>query len=86
MIIGILSWIVFGLVVGLVARLLIPGRQAIGVTKTILLGIAGSFIGGFVVFLLRGGEALQATSFIGSLLGAVALLWFATRKSRGTLN
>ncbi|MBX5470565.1 MAG: GlsB/YeaQ/YmgE family stress response membrane protein [Thermoleophilaceae bacterium] len=45
---GILSWIVWGLVVGAVARLLHPGRQAIGFVMTIALGIAGSLIGGFV--------------------------------------
>lgn len=77
----IIGWIVFGLIIGLLARFLVPGRQSIGLLKTIFLGIAGSFAGGFVVFLLRGGAAVQATSFIGSLLGAVVLLWLATRNS-----
>jgi uncharacterized membrane protein YeaQ/YmgE (transglycosylase-associated protein family) len=45
--VGIVSWIVWGLFVGVFARLLLPGRQAIGCLWTILVGIAGSLIGGF---------------------------------------
>jgi uncharacterized membrane protein YeaQ/YmgE (transglycosylase-associated protein family) len=45
---GILSWVIWGLFVGAIARLLRPGRQAIGFLWTIALGIAGSLIGGFV--------------------------------------
>jgi uncharacterized membrane protein YeaQ/YmgE (transglycosylase-associated protein family) len=45
---GILSWIVWGLFVGAVARLLLPGRQSIGFLWTIALGVAGSIVGGFV--------------------------------------
>lgn len=45
---GILSWIIWGLVVGAVARLLLSGRQPIGLLWTVLLGIAGSLIGGFI--------------------------------------
>jgi uncharacterized membrane protein YeaQ/YmgE (transglycosylase-associated protein family) len=45
---GIFSWIIWGLVVGAVARLLLSGRQPIGLLWTMLLGIAGSLIGGFI--------------------------------------
>ncbi len=45
---GILSWIVFGLVVGIIAKLLMPGRDPGGFIVTILLGIAGALLGGFV--------------------------------------
>jgi uncharacterized membrane protein YeaQ/YmgE (transglycosylase-associated protein family) len=45
---GIISWIIWGLFVGAIARLLLPGRQAIGFVWTIALGIAGSIVGGFL--------------------------------------
>jgi uncharacterized membrane protein YeaQ/YmgE (transglycosylase-associated protein family) len=45
---GIISWILWGLVVGLIARLLLPGRQPIGLLWTIALGVAGALIGGFL--------------------------------------
>jgi uncharacterized membrane protein YeaQ/YmgE (transglycosylase-associated protein family) len=46
--VGIISWIVWGLFVGAFARLLRPGRQSMGIAWTIVLGVAGSLIGGFV--------------------------------------
>lgn len=45
---GILSWIVFGLIAGYVARLILPGRDPAGCVVTCLLGIAGAFVGGFI--------------------------------------
>jgi uncharacterized membrane protein YeaQ/YmgE (transglycosylase-associated protein family) len=45
---GILAWIVFGLVVGIIAKLLMPGRDPGGFIVTILLGIAGALLGGFI--------------------------------------
>jgi len=82
----VVSWIVFGLVAGAIARLLVPGRQSIGWIMTILLGIAGSFVGGFLFSLLPFGSepGFHATNLIGSVIGAVVLLLiylFATKKS-----
>ena len=71
---GILGWIVFGFVIGLLARALYPGPQKLGFVMTTLLGVAGSFLGGFAVYLIRGGEMLQPTSYLGSLFGALVLL------------
>ena len=48
----IIGWIVFGLIVGFIARALVPGRDAIGVLRTIALGVVGSVLGGFVFGLL----------------------------------
>ena len=45
---GIVSWVFWGLFVGAIARLLLPGRQSIGIIWTILLGVAGSVLGGFL--------------------------------------
>lgn len=85
MVITILSWIVFGLVVGFIARAIVPGTQPLGVPATILLGVAGSFVGGLVGNLLAGYPALHmhAAGFIGSVLGAIlvlVLMSFATRR------
>ncbi len=73
---SILVWIVFGLVVGALARLLLPGRQSMSLLMTILLGIAGSFVGGFLsVLIFHGGEVgFHASNFIWSLIGAIVLL------------
>jgi len=51
---GILSWIIFGLVAGVIAKLLMPGRDPGGCIVTMLLGIAGAFVGGFVFEWLAG--------------------------------
>ena len=45
---GVLSWIVFGLIAGIVAKLLMPGRDPGGCIITMLLGVAGAFVGGFI--------------------------------------
>ena len=71
---GILTWILFGLVVGVIAKLLMPGRDPGGFIVTILLGIAGALLGGFI------GQAMgfygpnQSAGWIVSILGAILLL------------
>lgn len=73
---SILLFIVFGIVAGLFARAIMPGRQSMGIVMTGLLGIAGSFVGGFVGSMLTGHSAmdLQTSGIIGSVLGALAIL------------
>jgi len=71
---GILGWIIFGAIVGLIAKLFHPGRDPGGVVITILLGIAGSMLGGFIgraLGLYREGEG---AGLIMSILGAILLL------------
>jgi uncharacterized membrane protein YeaQ/YmgE (transglycosylase-associated protein family) len=69
---------IIGLIVGLVARLLVPGRDDIGIFGTILLGIVGSFVGGFLQRVIEGHSLevhhLYASGFIGSVVGAVIVL------------
>ena len=69
----ILGWIVLGLIVGIVAKLLMPGSDPGGFIITILLGIAGSFIGGYLSTLLSisGGWLV---SFVMAVIGAMLLL------------
>ena len=79
---AIIVWCVFGLIAGAIARLLVPGRQAMGIGGTILLGIAGSLLGGFAAWLIWGGDPLQASGFIASVVGAVVLLLIFMSGSR----
>ena len=78
---GVLGWIVFGLVVGIIAKLVMPGRDPGGFIVTALLGIAGALLGGFIGRFAGLYGPGDAAGFIMSTLGAVALL-FAYRKLR----
>ncbi len=73
---GFLGWICFGFFAGLVARALLPGDQPMGFVKTTLLGVAGSFVGGFVATLIFGGnwQSPEPAGFVGAVLGAMGLL------------
>jgi uncharacterized membrane protein YeaQ/YmgE (transglycosylase-associated protein family) len=71
---SILAWIVFGLIVGALAKLLMPGRDPGGFIVTILLGIAGALIGGFLGRALGFYGPGEAAGFVMSLLGAIVLL------------
>lgn len=66
-----IGFIVFGLVVGVIARLLVPGRQHLGIVMTLLLGVAGSVVGGVVANLLGTGDIFEL-NVIGSLVAVVA--------------
>lgn len=74
----ILSILVIGLLAGALARLLVPGRQNISVVMTIVLGVVGSFVGGFLGYLLFGKDSaegfLQPSGILGSVIGAVVVL------------
>jgi len=71
---SILGWILFGLVVGALAKLVMPGRDPGGIIVTMLLGIAGAVLGGFVGRALGFYGEGDAAGFIMSFIGAVALL------------
>jgi uncharacterized membrane protein YeaQ/YmgE (transglycosylase-associated protein family) len=71
---GILSWILFGLVVGVIAKLLMPGRDPGGFIVTILLGIAGALVGGFIGRALGLYAENQGAGWLMSTLGAIVLL------------
>jgi uncharacterized membrane protein YeaQ/YmgE (transglycosylase-associated protein family) len=85
---GIILFIVFGFVIGLLARAVLPGRQSMGFLATTALGVAGSFIGGFLVSLVTHNRItdFHTAGVIGSIVGAVVLLLVASRFSgRGAL-
>jgi uncharacterized membrane protein YeaQ/YmgE (transglycosylase-associated protein family) len=72
---SIVLWIVFGLVVGVIAKLLTPGREPSGFIVTTLLGVAGALVGGFLGRALGLYPSYQSTGgFFMSILGAVILL------------
>ena len=71
---GILAWILFGLVVGVIAKLLMPGRDPGGFIVTILIGIAGALVGGFVGRAMGFYDANEGAGWIMSILGAIVLL------------
>jgi uncharacterized membrane protein YeaQ/YmgE (transglycosylase-associated protein family) len=81
---GFLSWIVLGLVVGVLAKWIMPGPDSSGIVMTIVLGVAGALVGGWIATQLGMGTV---TGFnLGSLAIAVAgalLLLFLNRKLRG---
>ena len=74
----ILYLLVVGLVAGFIARAVVPGNDSMSVGATILLGIVGSFIGGFIGYVLTHKDAtdgaFQASGIIGSIVGAIVAL------------
>jgi uncharacterized membrane protein YeaQ/YmgE (transglycosylase-associated protein family) len=72
--VGILGWILFGLVVGALAKLVMPGRDPGGIIVTMLLGIAGAVLGGFTGRALGFYGPNEAAGFLMSFVGAVLLL------------
>ncbi|HJU41989.1 MAG TPA: GlsB/YeaQ/YmgE family stress response membrane protein [Vicinamibacterales bacterium] len=72
---GILGWIVFGLIVGAIAKLLMPGRDPGGIIVTMVLGIVGALLGGFIGRALGMYSADEPAGFIMALVGAVLVLF-----------
>ena len=72
---NILTWILFGLIVGALAKLVMPGRDPGGIIVTMLLGIAGAVVGGMIGRGMGLYETNQTAGFFMSFLGAVVLLF-----------
>ena len=71
---GVIGWIVFGLIVGAIAKFLMPGRDPGGFIVTMLLGIAGAVIGGMIGRALGWYGPNQGAGYLMSILGAILLL------------
>jgi len=83
--VGILTWVIWGLFVGALARLLLPGRQRLGIALTIVLGVVGSLLGGFLATeVLKIGDANDADfgSFVIAVATSVLLLAIFERVNR----
>jgi uncharacterized membrane protein YeaQ/YmgE (transglycosylase-associated protein family) len=79
---GILGWILYGLVVGVIAKFIMPGRDPGGIIMTIILGIVGALLGGYI------GQALhlygpgEPAGFVGATLGAILVLFIYRMATR----
>jgi uncharacterized membrane protein YeaQ/YmgE (transglycosylase-associated protein family) len=86
---NIVSWIVVGLIAGALARLIMPGRDPMGIFATIVLGIIGSLVGGFVSMAIwrnNNTSAFQGSGLLLSIVGAIVVLWiWRMVKSRNTV-
>ena len=88
----IITLLIVGLIAGALARLLVPGRQPIGIGGTIIVGLIGSFVGGFLGYALFHKDAnqgaLQPSGIIGSVIGAiiVLLVWQHFAGGRGRMS
>jgi uncharacterized membrane protein YeaQ/YmgE (transglycosylase-associated protein family) len=85
----IVGLIIIGFFAGLIARGLVPGKQSMTILQTILLGVIGSFVGGFLSRLLfhHGSGFVQTSSWIGSIIGAIiALLIYIQVEQRRALK
>jgi uncharacterized membrane protein YeaQ/YmgE (transglycosylase-associated protein family) len=84
----IVTLIVVGLIAGALARLLVPGKQDISIGMTVVLGIVGSFVGGFIGYALFHKDSqdgfFQPSGLIGSVIGAVIVLLIWTRVTGGS--
>jgi uncharacterized membrane protein YeaQ/YmgE (transglycosylase-associated protein family) len=78
---GIISWIVFGLLAGILAKFVMPGDDGGGFIKTAALGVGGALVGGFIGTRLGFGDVtgFNVRSFAIAIAGSVALLWLYRR-------
>lgn len=81
---GIIGTIIVGLIVGALARFVLPGEQKLGWILTGLLGIAGSMVAGYVGQALGWYAAGQGAGWIASVIGAALLLWVVQKLRSGT--
>jgi uncharacterized membrane protein YeaQ/YmgE (transglycosylase-associated protein family) len=82
---AVIGWMVFGLIVGAIGKLLMPGRDPGGIIVTMALGIAGALAAGFIGRALGWYGPADGAGYIASILGAILLLWlyrmFVVRRS-----
>lgn len=74
---GVLSWIVFGLIAGIIAKWIMPGKENLGVLVTIMLGIVGAVVGGYISTFFGFGkvDGLNFGSFVVAVIGAFFILY-----------
>ena len=90
---GIIGWIVLGLLAGIIAKAIFPGTESLGIILTTLLGIGGALLGGLVASLVGLGDPIDeffdVSTWIAAILGAVAILWIVSAlrgRRRGLLT
>ena len=80
---GIIGWIIFGLIVGIVGKFVMPGKDPGGIIVTILLGIVGGLVGGFIGRMLGWYGPNDPVGFVMAVLGAIVLLAAYRMMARG---
>ena len=90
---GIIGWIVLGLLAGIIAKAIFPGTESLGIILTTLLGIGGALLGGLVASLVGLGDPIDEffdiSTWIAAILGAIAILWIVSAlrgRRRGLLT
>jgi uncharacterized membrane protein YeaQ/YmgE (transglycosylase-associated protein family) len=77
--VGIIAWIVLGLLAGMIAKAIMPGGERVGIILTTLLGIAGALVGGFLATALGLGDPIDEffdlSTWIAAVVGALIILW-----------
>jgi uncharacterized membrane protein YeaQ/YmgE (transglycosylase-associated protein family) len=81
---GILAWIVLGLIAGAIAKAIMPGKDPGGIIVTMLIGIVGAFLGGFLGNMITGAglNGLTLWSILLAVIGALLLLWIYRMTTR----
>ncbi|AUT96620.1 GlsB/YeaQ/YmgE family stress response membrane protein [Citrobacter freundii] len=74
---GILSWIIFGLIAGIIAKWIMPGKENVGIIVTIILGIVGAVVGGYISTFFGFGkvDGFNLGSFVVAVIGAIVVLY-----------
>ena len=76
---GIIAWIVLGLLAGMIAKAIMPGGERVGIILTTLLGIAGALVGGFLATALGFGDPIDEffdlSTWLAAIVGALIILW-----------
>jgi uncharacterized membrane protein YeaQ/YmgE (transglycosylase-associated protein family) len=77
--VGIIAWIVLGLLAGMIAKAIMPGGERVGIILTTLLGIAGALVGGFLATALGFGDPIDEffdlSTWLAAIVGALIILW-----------
>jgi uncharacterized membrane protein YeaQ/YmgE (transglycosylase-associated protein family) len=84
---GIIGWIVLGLIAGILAKAIFPGAERLGLIMTTLLGIGGALLGGFVASLVGLGDPIDEffdfSTWAAAVVGALVILWVASKLGVG---
>jgi len=80
---GIIGWIILGLLAGIIAKAIFPGAEGFGIIMTTLLGIAGALLGGFIASLVGAGDPIDEffdiSTWLAAIAGALVILFIATK-------
>jgi uncharacterized membrane protein YeaQ/YmgE (transglycosylase-associated protein family) len=79
---GVLGWIVLGLLAGMIAKAIFPGAQSLGIVLTTLLGVGGALLGGLIAALLGLGDPIDEffdlSTWVAAVVGALVILWIVS--------